>query len=106
MVTGLVVVVGVLLNVGIIKPGGPPPDVNFTHVGAQEPYNKSVAVVFVHGIFGTKNDTWLNRGNSFPALLAADSHRLACTPHAQLTRGGRSGRVAYFRHAWQTTVAG
>jgi hypothetical protein len=31
-----------------------------------------VCVVFAHGIFGTKNDTWLNKGASFPALLAQD----------------------------------
>lgn len=37
-------------------------------------HNKYAAVVFVHGIFGTKDDTWLSAdGNaSFPKMLASD----------------------------------
>jgi pimeloyl-ACP methyl ester carboxylesterase len=37
-------------------------------------HNKFAAVVFVHGIFGTKEDTWLGRGRSdtFPQLLSND----------------------------------
>jgi pimeloyl-ACP methyl ester carboxylesterase len=35
-------------------------------------HKKDAAVVFVHGIFGTKHDTWTNRGSTFPALLASD----------------------------------
>jgi pimeloyl-ACP methyl ester carboxylesterase len=76
-VIGLVVVVLVvvvyvkLANSGII-PNSRVFDVKVAYVGAQAPYNKSVAVVFVHGVFGTKNDTWLNQGSSFPALLASD----------------------------------
>jgi len=29
-------------------------------------------VVFVHGIFGSKNESWTNKGESFPFLLAMD----------------------------------
>jgi triacylglycerol esterase/lipase EstA (alpha/beta hydrolase family) len=36
------------------------------------PHNKPIVVVFVHGIFGTKNDTWMNHRESFPTLLATD----------------------------------
>jgi pimeloyl-ACP methyl ester carboxylesterase len=61
-----------LLNRTIIPLGRSPFDVKVAYVGAQTPYNKPAAVVFVHGIFGTKDDTWFNRGNSFPALLASD----------------------------------
>ena len=37
-------------------------------------HNKYAAVVFVHGIFGTTDDTWINhgRGTNFPNLLATD----------------------------------
>jgi O-acetyl-ADP-ribose deacetylase (regulator of RNase III) len=37
-------------------------------------HKKAVAVVFVHGIFGTTEDTWLNpnSGSTFPGLLAND----------------------------------
>ena len=38
------------------------------------PHNKAIVVVFVHGIFGNKEDTWLRPGSSssFPGLLATD----------------------------------
>lgn len=36
------------------------------------PHNKPVAVVFVHGIFGSRYETWMHQQGSFPALLAAD----------------------------------
>ena len=37
-------------------------------------HTKPVAVVFVHGVFGNKDETWLNSesGASFPELLATD----------------------------------
>jgi pimeloyl-ACP methyl ester carboxylesterase len=37
-------------------------------------HNRFAAVVFVHGIFGTKEDTWLSRGplHTFPELLSND----------------------------------
>ena len=72
VVIGLVVVVGVVKLLNTTQPGRSPLDVKVAYVGAQAPYNKSVAIVFVHGIFGAKNDTWFNRGKSFPALLASD----------------------------------
>ena len=48
-------------------------EVNSLYIGPA-PHNKPTAVVFVHGIFGTREDTWLNAANntSFPALLGAD----------------------------------
>ena len=61
-----------LANWRIISIGRSPFDVRVAYVGGQAPYNKPVAVVFVHGIFGTREDTWLNEGKSFPALLASD----------------------------------
>lgn len=38
------------------------------------PHNRFAVVVFVHGVFGTKDDTWLSNGRSanFPQLLATD----------------------------------
>jgi Alpha/beta hydrolase family len=38
-------------------------------------HNKAIVVVFVHGIFGTKEDTWLSPAGSgsFPELLATDA---------------------------------
>jgi hypothetical protein len=37
-------------------------------------HNKVAAVVFVHGVFGTKDDTWLSpgHGDNFPEMLATD----------------------------------
>jgi pimeloyl-ACP methyl ester carboxylesterase len=48
-----------------------PGDLKSEYVGS-EPHHKPVVIVFVHGIFGSKNDTWTNKGESFPLLLAAD----------------------------------
>jgi pimeloyl-ACP methyl ester carboxylesterase len=75
VVIGLVVTAGVVesLKRAIIQVVDPPAiNVKVAYVGAQAPYSKSAVVVFVHGIFGTKNDTWFNQGTSFPALLASD----------------------------------
>ena len=36
------------------------------------PHIKNAAVVFVHGIFGDKDNTWRNGGSSFPSLLGSD----------------------------------
>ena len=49
------------------------PEVNSSYVNEGE-HKKPVVVVFVHGIFGNKNDSWLSRGSrkSFPDLLATD----------------------------------
>jgi pimeloyl-ACP methyl ester carboxylesterase len=60
----------------VYRPPKPPP-AQSAYLGGPARY-PTVAVVFVHGIFGTKGDTWLNqessldRQTSFPALLAAD----------------------------------
>jgi pimeloyl-ACP methyl ester carboxylesterase len=48
-----------------------PSDLRSEYVGPK-PHQKPVVVVFVHGIFGSKNDTWVNKGESFPVLLATD----------------------------------
>jgi pimeloyl-ACP methyl ester carboxylesterase len=49
------------------------PEVKSGYVTAGK-HHKFVAVVFVHGVFGTKEDTWLSRGHggNFPELLATD----------------------------------
>ena len=48
-----------------------PFDLKSEYVGTS-PHHKHVAVVMVHGIFGTKNDTWMNQGSSFSNMLATD----------------------------------
>jgi pimeloyl-ACP methyl ester carboxylesterase len=49
------------------------PEVNSGYV-TEGSHNKLAVVVFVHGIFGTKDDTWLsaNHNATFPQLLATD----------------------------------
>lgn len=49
------------------------PEVDSSYVTAGA-HNKQVAVVFVHGVFGTKDETWLNNESKvdFPELLATD----------------------------------
>ncbi len=71
-IVGLIaIVVAVAIAVSIWLSGGDPPYVKAGYLD-RGPHNKPVAVVFVHGIFGTKTDTWVNGGASFPTLLAAD----------------------------------
>jgi triacylglycerol esterase/lipase EstA (alpha/beta hydrolase family) len=48
-----------------------PPSLKSEYV-SPKPHNKSVAVVFVHGVFGSNDDSWTNKGESFPTLLAND----------------------------------
>ena len=48
-----------------------PPDLKSDYVGPQ-PHKKPVAVVFVHGVFGSNDDSWKSKGGSFPSLLATD----------------------------------
>ena len=50
-----------------------PPEVKSGYVTGGS-HNKLTAVVFVHGIFGTKDDTWLSADHNatFPQLLATD----------------------------------
>jgi triacylglycerol esterase/lipase EstA (alpha/beta hydrolase family) len=68
----IAVVIVILLGRRLIPFIDPLPfDIESEYVG-QPPHNKPVAVVFVHGIFGTKNDSWVNKGKSFPTLLATD----------------------------------
>lgn len=49
------------------------PEVRSAYV-TEGSHNKYAAVVFVHGIFGTKDDTWLSADHkaTFPQLLATD----------------------------------
>jgi pimeloyl-ACP methyl ester carboxylesterase len=71
VVVGLVVVVYVAIKLAnVISTDAS--YVKDAYVGSKAPYNKPIAVVFVHGIFGAKDDTWLNKKTSFPALLADD----------------------------------
>jgi triacylglycerol esterase/lipase EstA (alpha/beta hydrolase family) len=53
--------------------GKAPPEVKASYVTTGT-HHKFIAVIFVHGIFGTKDDTWLSKGHqdSFPQLLASD----------------------------------
>ena len=77
----LVLLVILLAVIGALRRGwfgtGPevkgPAEVNSAYVTDGQ-HDRAVVVVFVHGIFGTKDDTWLlpGAGNSFPQLLAAD----------------------------------
>jgi triacylglycerol esterase/lipase EstA (alpha/beta hydrolase family) len=60
-----------LANKGIISLDRSPFDVKSEYLGSA-PHNKSVAVVFVHGVFGTKQNTWFNQTTSFPDLLGTD----------------------------------
>ena len=60
-----------LANRGMISIDRSPFDITAAYVGPA-PYNKPVAVVFVHGIFGTRDATWMNHDASFPALLESD----------------------------------
>jgi hypothetical protein len=52
---------------------GSAPEIRSSYISDGK-HNKPAVVVFVHGIFGTKKDTWLNQGSggSFPELLATD----------------------------------
>ena len=61
----------VLTNRGIVSIDRSPFDVTAKYIGLP-PYNKPIAVVFVHGIFGDKSSTWMNQTSSFPAMLKAD----------------------------------
>ncbi len=61
----------VLGNYGILQKPSSPFEVRSEYVG-KGVHNKPFAVVFVHGIFGDKKNTWSNRADAFPALLAAD----------------------------------
>lgn len=38
----------------------------------EAPHNRDIAVVFVHGVFGAAQDTWVTQKASFPSLLATD----------------------------------
>lgn len=70
------VVIGLVAIVIAIKPWPPgacvQPPVKVAYLGGQARSNKPVVVIFVHGIFGANNDTWLNQGTSFPQMLASD----------------------------------
>jgi hypothetical protein len=44
-------------------------DVQADYLG---PHHRPIVVVFVHGLFGSKEDTWLGETTSFPSLLAQD----------------------------------
>jgi pimeloyl-ACP methyl ester carboxylesterase len=69
----LVLLVGVVifaLNKRLIPVGRSPFEVHSGYFGGDK--HKPIAVVFVHGIFGTRQDTWQNGGSSFPGLLATD----------------------------------
>ena len=60
-----------LANRGTISIDGSPFDIKSSYIGSA-PYNKPVAVVFVHGIIGARDATWTNQGAWFPALLESD----------------------------------
>ncbi len=65
-----------LVGRGLFGPGfgvKRPPEIRSAYV-TQGTHKKFAAVVFVHGIFGTKDDTWLSPGrhDSFPEMLATD----------------------------------
>jgi pimeloyl-ACP methyl ester carboxylesterase len=49
------------------------PEVKSSYI-LQGTHGNAIVVVFVHGVFGTKDETWLNPGSgaSFPELLAND----------------------------------
>jgi pimeloyl-ACP methyl ester carboxylesterase len=59
------------LNRGFLSLDRSPFEIQADYVDTA-PHKKPLVVVFLHGIFGTKNDTWVNRGTSFPKLLAGD----------------------------------
>jgi pimeloyl-ACP methyl ester carboxylesterase len=71
----LIAVVGIATGrwTGSTDLDGLPPEIRSSYIG-DGTHKKPVVVVFVHGIFGTKQDTWLNQGSggSFPDLLATD----------------------------------
>jgi pimeloyl-ACP methyl ester carboxylesterase len=58
-------------NRGLITFPDRTPDINASYLGTP-PHNRPSAVVFVHGIFGSKRDTWVGHGRPFPELLASD----------------------------------
>jgi pimeloyl-ACP methyl ester carboxylesterase len=72
ILTAIVLVAITVVYIWIHRPDPGPIEVERADYLDHGPHNKPVAVVFVHGIFGTKTDTWINRDASFPALLAAD----------------------------------
>jgi pimeloyl-ACP methyl ester carboxylesterase len=67
----LITVLIMLANRGIISIDRSPFDITAAYIGSA-PYNKPVAVVFVHGIIGARDATWKNQAASFPALLESD----------------------------------
>jgi len=74
--TVCLIVVGALTSRGYLGPG---PNVKATTQVSSSYvtpglHQKPIAVVFVHGVFGTKDETWLGSGGRdiFPKLLAGD----------------------------------
>jgi pimeloyl-ACP methyl ester carboxylesterase len=61
-----------LANRGLIPVGRSSFDVKADYLGSPTPHKKRVVVVFVHGIFGDKKDSWSNQQSSFPQLLKTD----------------------------------
>jgi pimeloyl-ACP methyl ester carboxylesterase len=61
-----------LANRGVIPTDRSPLEVKSDYLGGPATHTKPAVVVFVHGLFGTKNETWMNQDDSFPAMLAAD----------------------------------
>jgi pimeloyl-ACP methyl ester carboxylesterase len=60
-----------LANRGIISIDRSPFEIKAAYIGPA-PYDKPVAVVFVHGIIGSRDATWASQSTSFPALLKSD----------------------------------
>jgi hypothetical protein len=60
-----------LANRGLVPLDRSPSEIAADYIGSP-PYNKPVAVVFVHGVLGNRQETWTNQQTSFPALLKDD----------------------------------
>jgi hypothetical protein len=67
----LVAAAGIYLLVNSTLVGKSPFEVKAEYVSA-EPQKWANVVVFVHGILGSRTDTWTNQNASFPKLLATD----------------------------------
>ncbi len=67
----IILTVIVLANRGVISLDRSPFDITADYIGTA-PHKRPVAVVFVHGIIGSRDATWKNQSASFPALLEND----------------------------------